>query len=237
MKNFIILLSLVMIVSCQVDAQKSINLETIDLGFSAEKYYENNKSLRKQISEDIKILSLKIESDPKNKDYKKKFKELVDKKYAINFIETSVWTVAIDETKEQTKENSKELLVEYEMLSHSTADSTACFKEVVFPVIDFFEESNGKFVALSARSNREIPTKDWFTSINKTLTKSFGQPKEKEFAIYDEYKFIEWKSDELVYVLVVSKEMKGSIRFFIVNKLHVNDIKQEFSEGSWRFLR
>lgn len=237
MKNFIILLSLVMIASCQVDAQKSINLETIDLGFSAEKYYENNKSLRKQISKDIKALSLKIESDQKNKDYKKKLKELIDKKYAINLIERSVWTVAIDETKEQTEENSKDWLVEYDMSSHSTVDSTAYFKEVIFPVINFFEEPNGEFVALNVISNSDIPTKDWFATMSKTLTKSCGEPKEKDFAFYDEYKFIEWNSDEFIYVLVVSKEMKGRIRFFIVNKAHINDIRQEFAEGSWRFLR
>ncbi len=234
-----IFISLILINLCwQSNAQKSINLESIDLNFSPKKIFQHYENLRIKITEDIKILSSKIKRDKKNKEYIGKLKELISKKHSVNLIESYVWTIPIDKTKEHTEENSKEWLIEYDMVSHSTVDSTAYFKEVIFPSINFLEEPNGKFVALNTRSNNNIPTKKWCMIISNILTTDLGQSKHKNIKLFDtEYTFREWSNDELVYILISPTQMKGSIRFFIISKVHFNDLKGEFSEGSWLFLK
>ncbi|WP_405397794.1 hypothetical protein [Maribacter sp. Asnod2-G09] len=224
------------------NAQNTINLENVNTNFSAKKVVEEYEDERNKILEEINILSSKIENEKKdkkkNKENRKELSRLILKKYEVNSIESYTWSIPIDEDKELSDENSKNWLIEYDMVSFSTADSTANFKEIFFPSINFFEEPNGGFVALNTRTNNDIPTKEYFTILNTTLDKKFGKPISKNIELFDiDYLYNEYSNDQLVYLLICPNKMEGSIRLFIINKTYLDDLKGEFSEGNWLFLK
>jgi len=234
-------LLLILLFGSQLMAQESVDLENIALNFSPIKIVETYDSARDTIQREIEAIRLTIaqeKSKKKNKLHKIQIRKLISKKYTINNIDSYIWKKPLDDNKELTEDNEKEWLTEYEMTSFSNTDTTAYFRDVIFNNIDFFEAPDGMFVALHTQTDTEVSLQENITKIETTLTQKYGAKKSKIETPYSiALSYNEWQTEEIIYIVIYPSNNEGSIRMFIVNKEYINDLRDEFSEGVWLFLR
>lgn len=241
MKNFFISLLLLIMVGCQVDAQKSINLEETGVDFNIEgfiKPYEDKKSALQKKSK--MFFTDKNASKQDTLEYIKIQLELLE----INSFKVDSLYHVIDEEKMWSNENKKKWAISYGMMSYVSTDKTSYFKNINFPKVSFLQDLKGDFIAVSATTHYKKPNAKDFKSLYKYLCEKYGKPKVKKIRAMAKNKYsFQWISEKLVYNMISDvneysfENTKYNLHFYVINKKHNEFVRGKIGIGDWIDLK
>jgi len=245
MKRILTSLVLITLLGCQGHPQNNINLEEINNDFLPKQFmkpFENKKDI---LNKESKMLFDKIFTQKKaSKQDTIRYQAVEFELSKINRYKIDSLYHVIDEEKVWSDENKKKWAISYNMMSFSSIDTLAYFKDIYFPKVSFIENLNGKFIALSATTSYNKPTYKDFEKLYRLLTKKFGKPKKNKIRAFarDKYSF-EWESNLLVYNMISDtdeysfKKSNHNLRLYVINKDYSNFIKGKIGVGDWIELK
>ncbi|QCE43389.1 hypothetical protein [Psychroserpens sp. NJDZ02] len=245
MKRTFTLLLLLITLGYQTNAQNSINLEEINNAFVPKDYIKPSEDQKNILNKELNILFDKIFTKKNaSKQDTLKYKKIEFELSKINTFKIDSLYHVIDEEKVWNDDNKKKWAVSYNMMSYSSVDSTAYFKDIYFPKVSFLENLNGEFIALSALTNYNKPVPKNLEKLYRQLTMKYGQPNKKKIRTLGRNKYsFEWVSDLLVYNLISDtdeysfSETNYNFRLYIINKDYNDFVRGRNRVGDWVDLK
>lgn len=245
MKNLIIFLLLLILVGCQVDAQKSINLEEIGVDFNIKGYIKPYEDKRSALQKKSKMFFKKIFTDKNaSKQDTLAYKKIQSELLEINSFKVDSLYHVIDEEKIWSDENKKKWAVSCGMMSYASIDRTSYFKSINFPKVSFLQDLKGGFIAVSATTHYRKPNPKDFKSLYKYLCEKYGKPKVKKIRAMAKNKYsFQWVGEKLVYNMISDvdeysfENTKYNLHFYVINKKYNEFVRGKIGIGDWIDLK
>lgn len=244
-RTFTLLVLLIITLGCQTNAQNNINLEEINNAFVPKDFIKPSEDLKNILNKELNILLDKIFTKKNaSKQDTLRYKKIEFKLSKINTFKIDSLYHIIDEEKIWSDTNKKKWAVSYNMMSYSSLDSTAYFKNIYFPKVSFLESLDGEFIALSALTHYNKPMPENLKELYKQLTIKYGRPNKKEIRALGRNKYsFEWISDLLVYNMISDtdehsfNETNYDFRLYIINKDYNDFVRGKNPVGDWIDLK